>query len=128
MNTSDHGAGLLPSLRGLLSSGLALVRNRLELLGVELQEEKARLLGLLAYGAAAFLLLSAATVFFAIFLTVVFWDSHRLLALGLFTGVFAGGGIVALLVAFRLARASSSLFSASLSELARDRAGLDAGE
>jgi len=128
MNTSDHGAGLLPSLRGLLSSGLALVRNRLELLGVELQEEKARLLGLLAYGAAAFLLLSAATVFFAIFLTVVFWDSHRLLALGLFTGVFAGGGIVALVVAFRLARASSSLFSASLSELARDRAGLDAGK
>jgi uncharacterized membrane protein YqjE len=114
--------GLFASLRGLAATAVAIVQTRLELLGTELQEEKARLLGLLAFGAAALILLAAGLVFLAVFLTVLLWDNNRLLALGVFAALFLGGGAVSLLVALRHARTPSRLFAASLAELARDRA------
>jgi uncharacterized membrane protein YqjE len=114
--------GLFASLRGLATTGVAIVQTRLELLGTELQEEKARLLGLLAFGAAALIFLAAGLVFLAVFLTVLLWDNNRLLALGVFAALFLGGGAVSLLVALRHARTPSRLFAASLAELARDRA------
>lgn len=114
--------GLYGSLRDLVATGVAIARTRLELLGVELQEEKARLLGLLAFGAAALIFLAAGLVFLAVFLTVLLWDSERLLVLGIFASLFLAGGLVSLTVALRHARAPSHLFAASLAELARDRA------
>jgi uncharacterized membrane protein YqjE len=80
-----------------------------------------RLVSLLAYGGAAFLCLSAGLVFLAIFLTVLLWDSNRLLALGVFSALFIGAGIASLMLAMSLARGGSKLFSASLAELRKDR-------
>jgi uncharacterized membrane protein YqjE len=118
-------AGLFASLRGLLATAVGLVHTRLELLATEFQEEKIRLLSAVAYGAAAVLLLSIGAVFLAVFLTVLFWDSNRLLVLGIGTFFLLGGGVLALTTAVRLAQSGSRLFSASLAELRRDRAGLD---
>lgn len=117
-------AGLFASLKGLFGTSLALVQNRLQLLGVELSEERGRLLSLLTYGAIALICLSAGLVFLAVFLTVLLWDSHRLLALGVFSALFLGAGVATLLVAVNYARAGSTLFKASLAELARDREAL----
>ena len=117
-------AGLFASLRGLLATAVGLLQTRLELLATELQEEKLRLLSLVAYGAAAVLLLSFGLVFLAVFLTVLFWDSNRLLVLGMATFLLLGGGAFAMTMAVVLARRGSQLFSASLAELRRDRAGL----
>lgn len=108
-------------MRALFDSGLGLLQTRLQLLVVELEEEKLRILGMLGYGAAALLLLSAGLVFLAIFLTVLLWDAYRLLVLGLFTVVFLGAGGLALAAALRHARADGGLFSGSLAELAKDR-------
>ena len=112
--------GLFASAKGLLGTGVALLQNRLELLGVELAEERGRLFSLLAYGGAAFLCLAAGLIFLAVFLTVLMWDSNRLLALGVFSALFLGAGSVSLLVAMSLARSGSKLFSASLAELRKD--------
>ncbi len=120
-------AGLFASLKGLFGTSLALVQNRLQLLGVELAEERLRLLSLLTYGAVALVCLSAGLVFLAVFLTVLLWDSHRLLALGVFSALFLGVGIATLLMAMNFARAGSTLFQASLAELARDREALAQG-
>ena len=123
-------AGLFASLKGLFGTSLALVQNRLRLLGVELAEERLRLLSLVTYGAIALICLSAGLVFLAAFLTVLFWDSHRLLALGIFSALFLGAGVATLLVAMNQAKAGSTLFKASLAELAKDRDALaqaDAG-
>lgn len=117
-------AGLFASLKGLFGTSLALVQNRLQLLGVELAEERGRLLSLLTYGAIALICLSAGLVFLAVFLTVLLWDSHRLLALGVFSALFLGAGVATLLMAVNYARAGSTLFKASLAELARDREAL----
>ena len=120
--------GLFASTKGLLGTGVTLLHNRLELLGVELAEERVRLISLLAYGAAGVLCILAGLIFFAIFLTVLLWESNRLLALGAFSALFLGAGIASLTLAMSLARAGSSLFSASLAELRKDREALSTGD
>lgn len=124
MSETAPRGGLAASLRSLLGNGLALLQTRLELLSIEAQEEKVRLLSLLGYGAAAFVLLSFGLMFLAVLVTVLLWDSHRLLALGAFTAVFLTGGLIALAAVLRLARTPSTLFSASIAELAQDRAAM----
>ena len=112
--------GLFASTRGLLGTCVTLLHNRLELLGVELAEERTRLVAVLAYGASAFLCIAAGLIFLAIFLTVLLWESNRLLALGVFSALFLGAGIASLTLAIGLARSGSKLFSASLAELRKD--------
>lgn len=125
MVDKPRSRGLYSSLRGLVAGGVALLRTRLELLATELQEEKARVLILLAYGAAALILLAVGAVFLAVFFTVLLWDSHRLLALGVFAALFLAAGALAAALALRLARTESRLFAASLAELGEDRAELE---
>lgn len=119
-------AGLYGSLRNLLTHGVELLHTRLELVLVELAEEKLRLLRLLAFGAMAFFLLGVGAVFFATFLTVLMWEEHRLLFLGLFSVLFLGLGAVSLYFAWRNAEARSGLLAATLGELSEDRAALKA--
>jgi uncharacterized membrane protein YqjE len=120
--------GLFASTRGLLGTGVTLLHNRLQLLGVELAEERVRLVSMLAYGGAAFLCIAAGLVFLAILLTVVMWESNRLLALGIFSALVLGAGIASAALALSLARGGSKLFSASLAELRKDRDTLSAGD
>jgi uncharacterized membrane protein YqjE len=128
MADSSSRSGLFASLRGLAATGLALLQTRLELLAVEIQEEKARTLGLVAYGIAAVLLLGAGAIFLAVFVTVLLWESNRLLALGVFAALFLGSGFICLVTARRLVTRPSSLFVASLAELVKDRAAAEAGD
>lgn len=119
--TEDGKPRLAASLRGFLDSGLATLQTRLELLVVEAQEEKLRLSALLFNVVLASLLIGFGTVFLAAFLTVLFWDEHRLLALGLGTAALFGAGLFAASNAAGEIRRGSRLFAASLAELARDR-------
>lgn len=118
-------AGVVASLRGLIVAGIAIARNRLELLATEVQEEKVRLLGLVLYGIGALILLATGMIFVAVFLTVLLWDSNRLLALGVFSALFLAGGIAAAVIARGYARSASALFSASIAELDRDKQSLE---
>ncbi len=117
----ERRARLADSLRGIIDAGLHTVQTRLELLAVELQEEKLRLSGLVLNVVLCALLLGFGLVFLAAFLTVLFWEEHRLLALGIASVVFIGGGLLTASNAARELRRGSRLFAASLAELARDR-------
>jgi uncharacterized membrane protein YqjE len=128
MADSSARGGLLASLRALLATGIGILQTRLELLVVELEEEKARVFGLLAFGAIGVILFAAGLVFIAVFFTVLLWDNNRLLALGMFSVLFLGGGIACLLVARHHARTRSGLFAGSLAELAKDRAAAEADD
>jgi uncharacterized membrane protein YqjE len=108
-------------LRSSIAGALGLLQTRLELLATEFQEEKLRLGSLLGYAAAACFFLGFGAVMLALFLTVLLWDSHRLLALGIFTALFLAIGILAALAAARIGRQGSRLFAASIAELAQDR-------
>jgi len=118
---NDAHAGLFDSIKSLAATGVAIVQTRLELFSTEAAEEKERLLSLLVLGVAALFFAGLGIVFAALFLTVAFWESHRLLILGLFTVLFLGAGIASLSVALKKARAKSRLFSATLAELSKDR-------
>lgn len=119
---------LATSLRAFLDAGLAAAQTRLELLAVEAQEEKLRLSRLLLNVVLAALLLGFGAVFLAVFLTVLFWDDHRLLALGIATAALLAAGVFAASNAAAESRRGSRLFSSSLAELARDRETLRAEE
>jgi uncharacterized membrane protein YqjE len=127
MAESSSRSGLFASLRRLAATALALAQTRLELLAVEVQEEKIRLASLLAYGAAGVILLTFGVVFLAVFLTVLLWDSNRLLVLGGGSAFLLGGGFICLLIARHHARTPSGLFAGSLAELAKDRAAAEDG-
>lgn len=121
-------SGLAAGLRALLDTGLAIAQTRLELLAVEAQEEKLRVSRLLLNVVLAALLLGAGAVFLAIFLTVLLWDDHRLLALGAATVALLAAGLYTASNAAAESRRGSRLFSASLAELARDRDAIGAKE
>lgn len=72
---NERPGGLYASARGLGVTTLALLGNRLDLLGTELAEERIRLLSLICYGAAALVFLATGLVFIAVFMTVLLWDS-----------------------------------------------------
>ena len=117
---------LSSSLRGLASTVLELVQIRLELLSIEAQEEVLRVGALLVYGAIAVAFLSLGVVLLALLITVALWDTHRLLALGVFTGLFLVMGGVAAWLARERVRSGTYLYSASVEELRQDREGLRA--
>ena len=120
MDATPRSSGLGARLRGLGVTAFALLQTRLELLATEVQEEGVRLGGLLAWAATAFFFIGFGAVFLALYLTVLLWDSHRLLALGVFTSLFIFIGIVAAVIVVRLSRRGSRLFGASIAELTQD--------
>lgn len=110
---------LWTATRGWLRDAAELLRVRLALLGVEAGGHALDVAEALAAAVAAAVLLSLGLGFLAVLLTVLLWDSHRLLALTLFTAVFLTLGGVALAWARRRLR-GVRWFAASAAELARD--------
>jgi len=121
MDAKPPRGGLLASLREMFATGLAILQTRVEILATELEEEKFRLSSLFRYAVATFFFLGLGVVFLAAFLTVLLWDSHRLLVLGVFSAVFLLSGFVSLALLLRQSRVKTRLFAASLDELAQDR-------
>ncbi len=108
-------------VRGLLADVIELAQVRVELLTVEARLEISRLTWLAALGALAVVFVSFGLIFLSVFLTVLLWDTHRLVALGIFTTLFLGGGIVMALLAWQRARAGAGMFAATRDELRRDQ-------
>jgi len=118
---------ILESLKRLARTAVELVRTRLELLSLDVEEAKLRFLSILLAGAVAFACLTLGAIIGAFWLVVAFWDTHRMLVLGLLTGAFLGGGLLALAVVVAKVRRGPRLFAASLGELEKDRDALGGG-
>jgi len=119
-------AGVLGSLKEWAATLVGVAHTRLEILSTEVEEEKLRLGQLLLFAVAALFLLGLGIVFAAVFLTVLFWETHRLFILGALALLFLAGGAVALRLLLGKTREKSRLFADSLGELAKDRRRLDA--
>lgn len=76
-------------LRRILSSAFAIFETRLELIGIELQEEKERLIGVLFLGLAAMMLAMMALISLTVLIAIFFWDTYRWQALGGITLLYA---------------------------------------
>ena len=82
-------AGLFASLRRMLATLLALVHTRLELVGVEIEEQIEHAAGVLLWSIAAIFFASLTVLLLALTVVIAFWEGHRLLAAGLVTASFA---------------------------------------
>lgn len=113
--------GLFASLRNLAATLISIAQTRLELLSAEVEEERLRLLQLLLTVFVALFFSALGIVMLTLAVVTVFWDTHRVLVMILFTVLYLGIGTVCGLVVRSRARGKSRLFSASIAELAKDR-------
>lgn len=128
MSEPAQGQGLFSSLRQLLGTAVATLQVRLALLSNEIEQEKLRLFDGLLWAGLALMLLALGTLLLAAFVVVLFWDNYRLQALGILALLLLGAGAWLLSLARDRLRSTGGLFSTSVRELGRDRAGLGAGE
>lgn len=119
--TSGGSKGLLDSLTTLAATLVAIAHTRLDLLSVDLEEDRVRFVSLLVLMLAALFFLGVGVVLATILLVVAFWDTHRLLALGTLAGFFLAVGTAAWAFALHKARTKPRLFTSSLLELVKDR-------
>lgn len=120
MSESHPTEGLLSSLQSMAATVVAIAHNRLDLLSTDLEIAREKLVSSLIMVLVALFCLCFGALLLAIFIVVIFWDTHRLLALGAVTGLFLLVGGITLWRVFKALKAMPATFEASLSELAKD--------
>lgn len=119
--TPSQPSGLFGSLRTLGQTLLGGLQNRLELVSVELQEEKLRLIQIFIWISAAIFAAGMAITLASVTVVYMFWETARLAALIGLTAFYIVA-LVVIVMAFRrfLARQPAP-FAATLQELKADR-------
>jgi len=117
----DAGSGLAGSIKRLLSTLTQIASVRLELLANELQEERLHLEQRLVCFFAALVCFAMTALLLTVFIVVLFWDSHRLLAIGGLSAVFFVTGVMLVMRLQQMTQKKSRLFADSLAEFAKDR-------
>lgn len=117
---TSHG-GLYESAKSLVRNIIESLRTRLHLFSLELAEEKARVLSLAVFGAAAFICALVGLIFSGAFFIVWAWDTpYRLLIAGLVPLFFLLAAGVLLQVGRQRNKARGPMFAASLGEMVKD--------
>lgn len=114
--------GLLHSVRALVDNVLASAQQRLELLALELREEKLRAVQLLIWLSAAVFAAVLSLVFGSLTLVYLFWETARLQVLLGLTAFYAIGCVVAVRGFRRCFHQMPRPFEGTLAELRSDRA------
>lgn len=117
---AGHTEGLLESLRNLAKTFVSLVQTRIEIFANEFDEERTRLARIVVLAVVAAFCLGLALVLLVLLIVVVFWDTNRLLAIGVIAGLFALGALAALVELRSAVRQRPKFLSATLAELHKD--------
>jgi len=118
---AEASSSLMESIKRLLSTLASIVSTRLELLANELQEERLHLTQMLVLALFTLFCFGIGVLLLTAFIVVLFWDEHRLAALGTLSVVFFALGVLTAVLLRGKMEAKSKLFSVSLAELAKDR-------
>lgn len=127
MAESREAEGLLASLKTLTLTLIGVLQTRIELLSADVAEERARLTAILISAMVALFCLGVGVVLLVSLIVVLFWESHRIMTLGLLTALFLVIGAGLWGMAMHKLRNKPRLFEASINELARDRDQLSSG-
>jgi len=120
MDAGPKSSANSPSPRRFGAAVLGL-HGHVELLGVELQEQKTRTVQMLLMAGLALVFALLLLVALSVLVLIIFWDSYRLqAAIGLCL-FYIGGSLFCAWRLHMLVSDESSPFSATLEELARDR-------
>ncbi len=126
MTEFKQETGLFVSLKRLCATVIEIGQVRLELVGTELELEKKRLFEGLLWAALAFLAFGVGLVLLCGFIILLFWEGYRLTAVGVLAlSCFVGAALLFLQARKRLSN-PQGMFSASLTELNKDRVALSA--
>jgi uncharacterized membrane protein YqjE len=106
---AEQSAGLMESLKRLASTLTSIVSTQMLVFA---------LIALFCFGMSILLLTG--------FIVVLFWDDHRVAALGGLGAMFLALGMLMAILLRNKVHAKPRLFSASLAELVKDREHLDA--
>jgi uncharacterized membrane protein YqjE len=112
--------GIGASLRGLIGNTLGLVSSHVQLLGVELQQEKERVAGLAVLGAFSLVMFGMVALLVTFFVIAAFWDSYRLQAIAGLAALYAIAGLAAGLAIRRNLDAHPNPFAATAVEIEKD--------
>ena len=118
---APSSSGLLGNLRGFADGLIGSAHDRLELLAIELHEEKYRLIQIFIWISAIVFLAMLAMVFVSMAVVVLLWETARVAVVcGLAGGYLVG--LVGVIVAFRrYLKRQPKPFSGTLGELRQDR-------
>lgn len=108
-------------LRRIVSSVFAIFETRLELIGIELAEEKERLIGVLFLGLGAMMLSMMALITLTVLIAIAFWETYRWQSLVAITMFYI---VVAVICAYRARaglRDTPNVFDSTLAEFKKDR-------
>jgi uncharacterized membrane protein YqjE len=113
--------GFFESLGNVLSDFAALLQTRLELATTEFEEEAERLKQTLLLGAISLFFLAVGVILLTLFIVVLFWDTHRLAALGAVTVFYIVIGAAVGLAAKSKMAGIPKFLSATMAEFDKDR-------
>jgi uncharacterized membrane protein YqjE len=119
--TSGLTGGLFQSLSSFVATLVTVAHTRLQLLTTELQEEVQRAAQLLVWAFIALFAAMMALFLGALTVVFVFWETHRLLAALVMTGVLLALAIGAALVLQAKIKSKPPMLDNTLAELAKDR-------
>ena len=114
--------GLLHSIKHLAHTLLGAAQTRLEILATEIEEERLRLEQLLLYALAAAFCTGLGVVLCVALVVLIFWDTHRLAAVGLLAAGFLAAGAGLVLILRDHAKSRPKPFAITRGELAKDSA------
>jgi uncharacterized membrane protein YqjE len=115
---------LLTSIKNLVSTVISIASTRLELVSVDVQIARSNFFGLLVMIASALFFFFLGLVMLSMFIVIYYWESNRILALGLLTAGSLFIGLILVLFIMQSLRTMPKLFEASIAELAKDREAL----
>jgi len=115
-------SGLLGNLRGFADGLIGSAHDRLELLAVELHEEKFRLIQIFIWISGIVFLAMLAMVFISLAVVVLFWDTARMAVVAGLATAYSAALLAAVLGFRRYLAAQPKPFAATLGELREDRA------
>jgi uncharacterized membrane protein YqjE len=121
---TEKTTGLVASARRLLTTVLAVVTNRLELLAVEVREEAHRWVSVFLLAAALAVMGTLAVVMISLTIVIACWEEHRMAAL---VGLSVFYLLAALIVAWKLQQGlhHRPTLSATIGELKKDKNALE---
>jgi uncharacterized membrane protein YqjE len=122
VSSTDPAPGFLGSLRALGEHFLANLQARIELVSVELQEEKYRVVQTCLWIGAVLFAGALALIFASLTLVYLFWETARLAVLTGLTLFYVAAAVMVVIAFRRFLARQPRPFAATIEELAADRA------
>jgi uncharacterized membrane protein YqjE len=113
------------TVRSFMASWIAVVKTRVEIISVEIEEQREWLEHLILMALAALFCISLGLILLTLFIVVLFWETDaRLWVLGGFALLYLGGGLGMWFALRSKMKSKPKLFASTAAELGKDYSAL----